>query len=89
MRYEKGRKDVPESDPIHKVTIIPRGRVFEGIPTFPDAGRFWQICDKLGVTHFYTAPTAIRSLMLAGETPILAHSLASLKVLGSVGEPIN
>ncbi len=63
--------------------------MFEGIPTFPDAGRFWQICDKLGVTHFYTAPTAIRSLMLAGETPILAHSLASLKVLGSVGEPIN
>lgn len=63
--------------------------MFEGIPTFPDPGRFWQVCDKFGVTHFYTAPTAIRSLMQAGEDHVLAYSLDSLKVLGSVGEPIN
>lgn len=63
--------------------------MFEGVPTFPDAGRFWQICDKFGVTHFYTAPTAIRSLMQAGEDHVLSYSLDSLKVLGSVGEPIN
>ncbi len=63
--------------------------MFEGVPTFPDPGRFWQVCDKWGVTHFYTAPTAIRSLMQAGEDHVLAYSLDSLKVLGSVGEPIN
>jgi len=63
--------------------------MFEGIPTYPDAGRFWQVCDKFGVTHFYTAPTAIRSLMAAGEDHVLSYSLDSLKVLGSVGEPIN
>lgn len=63
--------------------------MFEGVPTFPDAGRFWQVCDKWGVTHFYTAPTAIRSLMQAGEDHVLSYSLDSLKVLGSVGEPIN
>jgi acetyl-CoA synthetase len=63
--------------------------MFEGIPTYPDAGRFWQIIDKYGVTHFYTAPTAIRSLMQAGVDHVLAYELTSLKVLGSVGEPIN
>ncbi|MFN0200278.1 MAG: acetate--CoA ligase [Bacteroidia bacterium] len=63
--------------------------MFEGVPTFPDPGRFWQVCDKFGVTHFYTAPTAIRSLMQAGEDHVLSYSLDSLKVLGSVGEPIN
>ncbi len=63
--------------------------MFEGVPTYPDPGRFWQVCDKFGVTHFYTAPTAIRSLMQAGEDHVLSYSLDSLKVLGSVGEPIN
>lgn len=63
--------------------------MFEGIPTYPDPGRFWQVCDKLGVTHFYTAPTAIRSLMAAGDDHVLGYNLHSLKVLGTVGEPIN
>lgn len=63
--------------------------LFEGIPTYPDAGRFWQIIDKYGVTQFYTAPTAIRSLMAAGVEHVLPYSLDSLKLLGSVGEPIN
>jgi acetyl-CoA synthetase len=63
--------------------------MFEGIPTFPDPGRFWQIIDKFGITHFYTAPTAIRSLMASGEDHVLSYSLDSLKVIGSVGEPIN
>lgn len=63
--------------------------MFEGIPTFPDPGRFWQIIDKYSVTHFYTAPTAIRSLMQSGIDHVLAYDLHSLKVLGSVGEPIN
>ena len=63
--------------------------MFEGVPTFPDAGRFWNIIDKYKVTHFYTAPTAIRSLMSFGETIVEQYSLKSLKVLGSVGEPIN
>jgi len=63
--------------------------LFEGIPTFPDAGRFWQVIDKHGVNIFYTAPTAIRSLMAAGLDHVLSYSLDSLKVLGSVGEPIN
>ncbi len=63
--------------------------MFEGIPTFPDAGRFWQVIDKYGVNQFYTAPTAIRSLMAAGVDHVLSYSLDSLKVLGSVGEPIN
>ena len=63
--------------------------VFEGVPTFPDAGRFWQVIDKHGVNIFYTAPTAIRSLMAAGLDHVLAYSLDSLKVIGSVGEPIN
>jgi acetyl-CoA synthetase len=63
--------------------------MFEGVPTYPDAGRFWQIIDKFGVNTFYTAPTAIRSLMAAGLDHVLSYSLDSLKVLGSVGEPIN
>ena len=63
--------------------------MFEGIPTYPDAGRFWQICDKHKVNIFYTAPTAIRALMKEGETHVNKHDLSSLRVLGSVGEPIN
>ena len=63
--------------------------MFEGVPTFPDAGRFWQVIDKHNVNIFYTAPTAIRSLMAAGVDHVLAYNLHSLKVLGSVGEPIN
>jgi acetyl-CoA synthetase len=63
--------------------------MFEGVPNFPDVDRFWQIIEKYKVTHFYTAPTAIRSLMGFGTDPIHKHNLSSLKVLGSVGEPIN
>ena len=63
--------------------------LFEGVPTYPDAGRFWSVIDKLGVTQFYTAPTAIRSLMGEGEAPIKPYNLQSLKTIGSVGEPIN
>ena len=63
--------------------------IFEGIPTYPDPGRYWQIIDKYKVTHFYTAPTAIRSLMSYGTEFIEKYDLSSLKVLGSVGEPIN
>jgi len=63
--------------------------MFEGIPTFPDAGRFWDIIDKFKVNILYTAPTAIRSLMSFGLGPVEGHDLSSLKVLGTVGEPIN
>ncbi len=63
--------------------------IFEGVPTFPDAGRFWQVIDKYKVTHFYTAPTAIRALEAAGLDFVKPYKLDSLKVLGSVGEPIN
>ncbi len=63
--------------------------MFEGIPTWPDAGRFWDIVDKYKVTHFYTAPTAIRALIAQGDNWVTSHDLSSLKVLGSVGEPIN
>ena len=63
--------------------------MFEGVPTFPDAGRFWAICDKHQVNQFYTAPTAIRALQAYGTEPIEPYKLDSLKVLGSVGEPIN
>lgn len=63
--------------------------MFEGVPTFPDAGRFWQVVDKHAVSIFYTAPTAIRSLMAHGLDHVLPYSLHSLKVLGTVGEPIN
>ena len=63
--------------------------MFEGIPTYPDASRFWQVIDKHQVNIFYTAPTAIRALMRAGDAPVKATSRASLRLLGSVGEPIN
>ncbi|MHC4479153.1 MAG: acetate--CoA ligase [Planctomycetota bacterium] len=63
--------------------------MFEGVPTYPDAGRFWQICDKFGVTVFYTAPTAIRALMRLGDEWPAKYKLDSLRILGSVGEPIN
>jgi acetyl-CoA synthetase len=63
--------------------------IFEGIPTWPDAGRFWQVVDKHAVNVFYTAPTAIRSLQAAGNGFVEPYSLRSLRVLGSVGEPIN
>jgi len=63
--------------------------MFEGVPTFPDAGRFWQIVEKFKVTQFYTAPTAIRSLIRLGEEWPNKYDLGSLKTLGSVGEPIN
>lgn len=63
--------------------------LFEGVPTWPDAGRFWDIVDKYKVNILYTAPTAIRSLMGFGLGPVEKHDLSSLKVLGTVGEPIN
>ncbi|MDR5655509.1 acetate--CoA ligase, partial [Ruixingdingia sedimenti] len=63
--------------------------MFEGVPTWPDAGRFWQVCAKHKVTQFYTAPTAIRSLMGLGAEWIEKHDLSSLRLLGTVGEPIN
>ena len=63
--------------------------MFEGVPNYPDAGRFWQVVDKHNVTVFYTAPTAIRALMREGELPVRHWSRKSLRLLGSVGEPIN
>jgi len=63
--------------------------MFEGVPTYPDAGRFWDVCDKHKVTQFYTAPTAIRALMRQGEGFIDSRDLDTLKLLGTVGEPIN
>ena len=63
--------------------------MFEGIPTWPDAGRFWNIVEKHRVNIFYTAPTAIRSLMACGKEFVEPYNLSSLKVLGTVGEPIN
>jgi acetyl-CoA synthetase len=63
--------------------------MFEGVPTWPDAGRFWQVCEKHKVTQFYTAPTAIRALMGKGTGPVEGSDLSSLRLLGSVGEPIN
>ena len=63
--------------------------MFEGIPTYPSMSRFWEVIDKYKVNIFYTAPTAIRSLMAAGEEPVKRTSRASLRLLGSVGEPIN
>ncbi|MBR9922210.1 MAG: acetate--CoA ligase [Bacteroidetes bacterium] len=63
--------------------------MFEGVPTYPDAGRFWEICDKHRVNQFYTAPTAIRALMAQGDEYVDKYDLSSLKVIGSVGEPIN
>jgi len=63
--------------------------MFEGVPTFPDAGRFWQVVEKFKVNQFYTAPTAIRALQAYGTEPVNKHDLSSLKVIGTVGEPIN
>jgi acetyl-CoA synthetase len=63
--------------------------MFEGVPTYPDAGRFWAICDKYQINQFYTAPTAIRALMREGESFPAKYSLSSLRILGTVGEPIN
>ncbi|WP_135450806.1 acetate--CoA ligase [Tabrizicola caldifontis] len=63
--------------------------MFEGVPTYPDPGRFWEVCAKHKVNQFYTAPTAIRSLMGLGAEWVEKHDLSSLKLLGSVGEPIN
>ena len=63
--------------------------MFEGIPTYPDSSRCWQICDKYEVNVFYTAPTAIRALMAKGNEPVLKTKRNSLRVLGTVGEPIN
>jgi acetyl-CoA synthetase len=63
--------------------------MFEGIPTYPDASRFWQVIDKHKVNQFYTAPTAIRALMRSGDDPVKKTSRSSLKLLGTVGEPIN
>lgn len=63
--------------------------MFEGVPTYPDAGRFWEIVDQYKVNILYTAPTAIRSLMAYGDAPLQGKDLSSLKVLGTVGEPIN
>jgi acetyl-CoA synthetase len=63
--------------------------MFEGVPTYPDAGRFWEVCEKHKVNQFYTAPTAIRALMGKGTSFIEKYDLSSLKLLGTVGEPIN
>ena len=63
--------------------------MFEGVPTYPDASRFWQVCDKHKINQFYTAPTAIRALMGQGSKFVEKCDLSSLKVLGTVGEPIN
>ena len=63
--------------------------MFEGVPTYPDAGRFWEVCAKHKVNQFYTAPTAIRALMAKGDEYVVGHDLSDLKVIGSVGEPIN
>ena len=63
--------------------------MFEGVPTYPNPGRFWQICDKHQVNQFYTAPTAIRALMACDSSFVSSANLTSLKILGSVGEPIN
>jgi acetyl-CoA synthetase len=63
--------------------------MFEGVPNYPDAGRFWQVCDKHQVTIFYTAPTALRALMREGDAPVKKHSRKSIRLLGTVGEPIN
>ena len=63
--------------------------IFEGVPTYPSSSRCWEICDKHQVNIFYTAPTAIRALMAQGDKPVKDTSRKSLKLLGTVGEPIN
>ena len=66
-----------------------RTLMFEGVPTYPDASRFWKVCEKHNVNIFYTAPTALRALMAKGDDYVKACDLSSLRILGSVGEPIN
>ena len=66
-----------------------RTLMFEGVPTYPDASRFWKVCEKHKVNIFYTAPTAIRALMAKGDSYVEACDLSNLRILGSVGEPIN
>src|SRR5204862_1789670 len=63
--------------------------MFDGVPNYPDFGRFWETVDRLGVTIFYTAPTAIRALMREGDEPVTRYSRSTLRLLGTVGEPIN
>lgn len=63
--------------------------IFEGVPSYPEADRFWQVVEKHKVTQFYTAPTAIRSLAKENSEWVDKHDLSSLRVIGSVGEPIN
>ena len=63
--------------------------MFEGVPTYPDASRFWQVCERHGVSQFYTAPTAIRALMRLGDDHVAKADLSTLRILGTVGEPIN
>ena len=63
--------------------------MFDGVPNYPDHGRFWETCDRLGVTIFYTAPTALRALMREGDDWVTRHKRTSIRLLGSVGEPIN
>ena len=63
--------------------------MFDGVPNYPDFGRFWETIDRLGVTIFYTAPTAIRALRREGEAPVKRHSRKTIRLLGTVGEPIN
>src|SRR6202040_1479320 len=63
--------------------------MFEGIPSYPSVSRFWEVVDKHRVNIFYTAPTAIRALMCAGDAPVTVRSRTSLRLLGTVGEPIN
>merc|ERR1719262_366565 len=63
--------------------------IFEGVPTYPDAGRLWEVCDRHQVSLFYTAPTAVRALMSQGDQWVTKHKRDSLRLLGSVGEPIN
>lgn len=63
--------------------------MFESTPLFPDPSRYWEMVERLRITQFYTAPTAIRALMRFGSGPVEKHDLSSLRILGSVGEPIN
>jgi len=63
--------------------------MYEGVPTYPANDRFWDIVERHKVTQFYTAPTAIRALMRYGDEPVNKHDLSSLRILGTVGEPIN
>ena len=63
--------------------------MYEGVPTYPEVDRFWDIVERHKVTQFYTAPTAIRALMRYGDDPVNKHDLSSIRILGTVGEPIN